>query len=535
MTQNSISTFTFPSPKPKKRSDYYLQRFFEIAPGVISLSILFGCFYFSYSWPVAIAIFIIVFDLYWLVKVGYISAFVISAYRRIKIWEKEDWLGKYHAIKYIPLSGGVSGSFSANLTHPQPPPERGVNKIYHLVILPTYKEDIEVLRASINSILNSDYPKDKIILVLAFEKRAGDEAMEKAEILEKQFGNRFFAYLTTVHPDGLAGEAKVKGANLTWAAKEARLFLDEKNIKYENVLVSAFDCDSCVHPKYFSCLAYKFLTAKSRRQLSFQPIPFYNNNIWQTSAFVRVLMANSSFWQMIQSIRTGKMVTFSSHSMNFKTLVEIDYWPVDVISDDSIIFWKCFSYYNGNYKTVPIYLPVSMDAVSSGNVFKNFVSQYKQLLRWAWGVENVPIVFRMFLENKKIPLAKKISRGWEEISGRISWGVTPIIITVLGWLPIILGGEKFHQTTIALNLPVILGYLMTLAMVGLLISMLIFLLLLPPPPKGTGKSKYFIMASQWILAPIIAIPLGAMPMLDAQIRLMLGKYLEFWVTEKRRK
>ena len=369
---------------------------------------------------------------------------------------------------------------------------------------------------------------------MAFEERAGDGALEKARILEEQFSSQFFAYLTTVHPDGLAGEARVKGANLNWAAKEAKLFLDEKNIKCENVLVSAFDCDSCVHPKYFSCLAYKFLTAENRCQLSFQPIPFYNNNIWQASAFTRVLMANSSFWQMIQSVRTGKMVTFSSHSMNFKTLAEIDYWPADMISDDSIIFWKCFSYYNGNYKTVPIYLPVSMDAISSGNIFKNFISQYKQLRRWAWGVENVPIVFRMFLENKKIPLMKKITRGWEEISGRISWCVTPIIITTLGWLPIILGGEKFHQTTMALNLPSILGYLMTLAMIGLLISMLIFLLILPSIPKEMNKSRYFIMASQWILAPIIAIPLGAMPMLDAQIRMMLGKYLEFWVTEKKR-
>ncbi len=516
MSQND--TFYFPSSKPENKKDYYLQRFFEITPAVISLNILFGCLYFSYSQPVAVAVFIILFDLYWLVKVGYISAFVISAYRRMKIWNMEDWSGKCQKLE-------------SNI----PPELKDSRGIYHVVILPTYKEDIEVLRASVNSIVASDYPKDKTILVLAFEERAGDEALEKAEILEEQFGDKFFAYLTTVHPDGLAGEAKVKGANLTWASKEVKIFLDEKNIKYENVLVSAFDCDTCVHSKYFSCLTYKFLTAENRYQLSFQPIPLYNNNIWETSSFVRILMANSSFWQMIQSVKTNKMVTFSSHSINFKTLTKINYWPTDVISDDSIVFWKCFSYYNGHYKTEPIYLPVSMDAISSGSVFKNFTSQYKQLRRWAWGIENVPLVFRMFLKNKKIPLLKKLDRGWEEISGRISWGITPIIITFLGWLPIVLGGEKFHQTTLALNLPFILGCLMTMAMGGLLVSMFIFLLLLPPLPKGISKLKYFIMAVQWILAPMIAIPLGAAPMLDAQIRLALGKYLEFWITEKSRK
>ena len=521
MFQNSA--FIFPSSKPKNKKDYYLQRFFEIVPAIITLGILAGCFYFSYSRPIAVAFFIILFDLYWLLKVGYFSSFIISAYRRIKIWEAEDWLVKCQALE-------TSQEQDVEKNNRR----QSFREIYHLVILPTYKEDIEILEESINSIIDSDYPKDKIILVLALEERAGDEALKRAKILEERFGDKFFAYLTTVHLDNLAGEAKVKGANLTWAAKEVRLFLDEKNIKYENVLVSAFDCDTRVHPKYFSCLTYKFLTAEKRYQLSFQPMPLYNNNIWQTSAFVRVLMANSSFWQMIQSVKTKRIVTFSSHSMSFKTLVKIDYWPVNVISDDSIIFWKCFSYYGGDYKTEPIYLTVSMDAILSKNISRNFINQYKQLRRWAWGVENIPIVFRIFLGNKKIPLSEKIIRGWEEISGRISWGVTPIIIAVLGWAPIILGGEKFHQTTIALNLPIILGCLMSLAMAGLLISMFIFLLLLPPLPKKMGKLKYLSMIVQWVLAPIIAIPLGAAPMLDAQIRLALGKYLEFWVAEKRR-
>jgi len=94
-----------------------------------------------------------------------------------------------------------------------------------------------------------------MIVVVAFEERAGEEALSRAKILEELYANKFFAYLTTIHPEGMEGEAKVKGANASWAAEEARLFLDEKGIEYENVIVSTFDSDTCVHPQYFACLA----------------------------------------------------------------------------------------------------------------------------------------------------------------------------------------------------------------------------------------------------------------------------------------
>lgn len=547
--------FNFPSPKTTEKWDYRLQRSLEILPGVITWFFLIFSVYLSFKAPIAVAVFIIIFDLYWMVKVFYITTFAILGYRRMRIWGEIDWLekcekfGKDKSIKNktfsLPL---LCRSFSAedcgeklhNL--PESSNERfqrseSVNwrDIYHLVIFPTYKEGLEILEPSLNSILNSIYPKDRIILVAAFEERGGDRSTQIAKILEEKFKDKFFAYLTTFHPDGIAGEAKVKGANASWAAEEARIFLGEKKISCENVVVSTFDSDTCVHPQYFACLAYRFLTNPKRHQCSYQPLPLYNNNIWQTNSVVRVIMTSSSFWQIMQSMRFGKMVTFSSHSMSFKTLVDVDYWPRDMISDDSIIFWKCYCFYYGDYYAQPIYLPVSLDAVLSNSYWKTVLNQYRQQRRWAWGIENIPIIYRAFLKNKKIPLLKKISRGWEELSGRISWGLTPVIIAFFGWLPIIFGGERFNQTILALKLPKVLGYLMTFSMFGLVISMFLSLLLLPPPPFKAGVLRRFTMVLQWILAPLIAIPLGAFPMIDAQTRMMLGKYMEFQVTEKVRK
>ena len=354
-------SFYFPSSKTTTRKDYYIQRSIEVLPGIITWSFLIGGLYLAFKLPLAIAIFIIIFDLYWMVKVFYITVFVIFGYRRIKIWEKIDWIGK---CEKLDISNW--------------------RNLYHLVIIPTYKEGLEILEPTLDSILNSDYPKDRIIVVAAFEERAGEEASERAKTLEEKYKDKFFGYITTLHPDGISGEARVKGANASWAAEEARIFLDEKNIKYENVVVSTFDSDTCVHFKYFSCLTHQFIKNPKRHQCSYQPLPLYNNNIWQTNSIVRVIMTSSSFWQIMQSVRYNKMVTFSSHSMSFKTLVDVNYWPKDMISDDSIIFWKCYSLYNGDYFVEPIFLNVSLDAVLSNSYLKTIVSQYKQQRRWAW-------------------------------------------------------------------------------------------------------------------------------------------------------
>lgn len=75
---------------------------------------------------------------------------------------------------------------------------------------------------------------------------------------------------------------------------------------------------------------------------------------------------------------------------------------------------------------------------------------------------------------------------------------------------------------------------MTIAMVGLLVSAIISISLLPRVPDELRKRKTFWLVRffQWILVPFTIVIFGAIPGLDAQLRLALGKYMGFWVTPK---
>ncbi len=488
-----------------------LYRLLEILPGVISLGTLMGVFVFSWLLPSWIAIFIICFCFYYLFRIFYFSLHQIVGYFKVKRHLKENWLKK--------------------LKEAQPKDWR---KIYHVVILPHYKEGYQIIKDSVASLIQSDYPKENMMVVLSMEEKAGREFLDIAKKIEKEFEGKFFKFLVAAHPNSIAGEIGGKGSNVAWAGKEAKKIIDELQIPYEDILVSTFDIDTKVYPQYFSCLAWYYLTEKNPTRASYQPIPVYNNNIWTASFFARVISTSNTFWQMIQQERSEKLTTYSSHAIPGKVFFEVGY-PSNVVCDDSRIFWRAYLYYDGDYRVVPIYYLVSMDAVDSPKLMKTVFSQYRQQKRWAWGCAEIPYVAFGFFNNKKISLVSKISHLYTLIDGYWSWATAALLLFILGWLPLFLGGNKFNFTILSFNLPILTSRIMTISLVGMFVSAILSMMLLPPVPLGVNKLKKVAIFFQWIFLPVILIIFGSLPALDAQVRLMLGKYLGFWVTEKVRK
>ncbi len=511
-------------------SDRKLYRALEILPGFLSLTTLIVLIFFSYFKPILVAFFLIAFDLYWLLLVVFLSIHLLGSYYKVKRIGRQNWPKKLFSMlpQKIKIKNFKNGSETTKTMSWQ--------DIVHLVIFPTYNESLDVIRASFKAIINSGYPLDKIIAVLATEERGGREAADRAKAIEQEYGGQFRNFLVTVHPDGLVGELKGKGANQAFAAKSAKKnIIDKEKLDYDKIIVSVFDIDTVIYPDYFFVLTYNFLNSEYPHQLSYQPIPVYHNNIWQAPFFARVAAASNTFWQMMQQIRQEKLATYSSHAMTWRALNEIGFWSTSMVSEDSRIFWHCFIYYNGDYAVQPLYYPVSMDVCMDEGLILSAKNLYRQQRRWGWGVENIPyLIFNTIKSRQKIPKAKFFSRILVQLYGFHSWATNALIIAVIGWLPMFLGGDRFNATVLSANLPLVARTLMTLAMFGLVLSAVLSTLLLPPKPKKYRPTIYLTMLLQWAILPISIIIFGSIPGLEAQIRLMLGKYLGFWVTPKSR-
>lgn len=491
-------------------SDYVRYRIYEILPGALTWGVLVLGTVLSFVKPLWVIYFIIIFDIYWVYRVLYFSVFLLISWRRFRQTLAVNWMARLRMMA-------------------------GWDEAYHLVFLPMYDEDLSVVRATFEHIVQGTYPTDRMMVALAGEERKREHFERVAASIAQEFGSRFFRFWTTVHPANLPDEVPGKGSNLRYAGAIVKQHIDEMGIPYERIIVSSFDVDTVVHPEYFAHLTHEYLAHPDPTHTSFQPIALYNNNMWESPSVLRVMSFGTTFWLLFALARPDTITTFSSHSMSFKALADVGFWQRDVVSEDSRIFLQAFLRYRGRYRVHPLYIPVSMDSVRDDNWFTSIKNLYKQQRRWGWGVEHVPYLLWHFHRMKgDIPWRARWKQLWYQLEGKFSWATTALILLVFGRLPLLVAGDEVRRTALFQNTPHILEWLMVIAMAGLLISMTLSLTLLPRAPQHVKKHTMVFMVLQWVLLPVSLILVSAIPAIDAQTHLMLGRYLGFNVSQKKR-
>ncbi|MCH8049161.1 glycosyltransferase family 2 protein [Patescibacteria group bacterium] len=491
----------------KRIGQYGKNRFFEILPGFLIWATFFLAIFTSFFAPAIAVIFIIIFDLYWTLRVLYFLFYVIASYRRYKKTLKTDWYAQIRTLQ-------------------------NWQRVYHVVMLPTYKEELSILRTTLASLLKSHYPSHRFIVVVGGEEADQENFQRHIQALRQEFDGKFAKLLFTIHPRGLPGEIPGKGSNLKWMAQKLQRVIDAMGIPYEEIIVSAFDVDTIAHEQYFAHLTYLHLTKPNPTKTSYQPVVLFSNNIWNATAPVRVASFGTTFWLMAEQVRPERMWTFSSHSMPWKMLVDVGFWEPDLVSEDSRIFLQGLLHYDGDYRVTPVFLPVYMDAVSGKNYLESLGALYKQQRRWAWGVEHLPYMISQFRKHPKIKLRTKLKYIFNHIEGMYTWATAPLLIFSLGYLPFFV--TKNSPTALIANSPFTLEWMMRIATIGVFLFALMSLFLLPKRPEKVGPWNWLVMILQWALLPITFTIFGAFPAIDAQTRFMLGKYLGFDVTKKKR-
>ncbi len=500
----------------KKRSNLRLAEIFPAALIWLTFLLLVGLSFWHPLWSIY---FIIVFSVYWIVRLFYMMVWLFVSWYNYRKEIKTDWMGRLEILAQDKING------------------KNYQDYYQVITYPTYKEPYEVIERSFEELLKTNYPKDKMIVVLGGEKKDEANFLISAEKIRQKFGDKFLRLLITVHPL-VEGELPGKGSNVNYMEHRLKEVIDELALPYEKIIVSCFDIETLPHPQYFACLTYSYLTHPNPTHASYQPLILYNNNLWESSPIIRVVASATTFWLLTDMSRADRLLTFSSHSMSFKMLVDVGFHEKTIVSEDSRICLQAILTYHGDYEVVPMFTTLSMDTVYIGSFWKSMVDQYKQMRRWAWGVEHFPWMWENFFgakADKQMPFKKKIKVMWNQIEGMYSWATAPLIIMIFGRLPLILASPADKATALFQNSPHVLENLMTVGMVGLIINAIMYTIMLPARPNHKAPWGYLIMVLQWVLFPFTMIIFGSIPAIEAQTRLLLGgKYrLGFWVTEKK--
>lgn len=500
--------------------------------------------------PIGAAYFVIAFDLYWLSKSLRLNYFLIRGYAVLHTNSKINWRERFNDLSHI---GSAIKRVEAQIPTQQDPKEQKVSKQYlatlhnlstrqaeilnpddikHLVILTLFKEGREILEPTIRALAESRFPLKRIMLCIAYEERGGSTDKKLAEDLAKEFSPLFDRVDAIMHPVNLPDEIKTgKGPNISFACRAMTKIIIDSGLDPNNVIVTTLDADNRPDPNYLPYLSWTYATDPSRLHRSYQPIPMFYNNIWDVPAPMRVIATGSSFWIIVQAVRPHLLRNFASHAQGLQTLIDCDYWSRHSIVEDGHQYWRTYFRYSGNHKVVPLFTPVYQDAVLAKSYIRTFKAQYIQLRRWAWGVSDFPYAVRQSIKHPEIKWRSKGLGVARLLEGHISWATAPTLLTFSAWMPYLLN-KAFSRQILAHLLPVIASRILSLTVVGLIITIFISLVSLPPRPSRYRRTKFLGMIAQWLLLPFTTIVFSAIPAFEAQTRLMLGKYLDFDVTEK---
>lgn len=529
-----------------KRTPKY--RFFEMLPAFLSYGLLLVPVVLSLIDPFIATVFIIAYVIFWFVKAIGIAYRTIQGYNLLQQAQRVDWLARLSDLEdpeaaMIAYSEKTSHKewrhrahyrnlqmIAADQTIYQKPSD-----VINAVIVPMVKEGRDVLEPTIESILRSHYDfKKNMILLIAYEERAGQASEDLAHDLIKKYGSKFLHAVAIGHPAGLPNELVGKGGNINFAGRELQKYLEAEKIDPDRVIVTTLDADNRPDPSYFAYVAYEYIIAGSRRRnLAFQPISLYMNNIWDVPAAMRVLAVGNSFWTIINSQRQHMLRNFSSHSQGMGSLLDTNFWSARTIVEDGHQYWRSYFAYDGDYDVVPVYVPIYQDAVLSDTYWGTIKAQFVQLRRWAYGASDIAYVAEKGLgKNATVPRWGFWARFLRLIDSHVSWATASIIIAFGAWAPLFLNRESSHSI-VAHQLPLIASQLQQVALIGLFITVFLTFKMLPPRPARYKSHRNLAMLLQWLIMPITSIGYGSAAAFNSQTRLLLGKYLDkFDVTEK---
>ena len=496
----------------KQRHTKKFDRFLEILPGLFAWGIIIAPAIGGLFIPNIIAYGIMLFIIYWFLKSFKSAFFSLLGYFKVREWEKVDWHNKWKKDK-------TEGKYSWN-------------SIVHVIIIPNYNETEDKLSKSLDAFASQkQINKDNLFIFLAMEGRS-EGSKDRANNLIARYKNKFGLLMATMHPEDIPGEIKGKASNEAYAAKVARRVLSYMKVPIDYVTVTSCDADARFHPLYFSALTYHFAINPKRFFRFWQSPILWYNNLQRVPFPIKMLGVIGHAIHLSDLQEPSKLIfNYSCYSLSFNLLESVGYWHTDIIPEDWHLFLQTFFAHEGKVEVESLYLPTYIDAPESKTWLGSLKNRYEQCRRHAWGATDIPYAIKESIVHKEIPILVRIMRIIKMVETHLVWSTNWFILTLGATVPLLVN-PAFSRTSLGYNLPKMAETVLTICLLALFVMVVVDLMLRPKEAKPATFFSAVKELIQWVTLPIISLPLSVLPGLHAQTMLMVGKRLEYKVTEK---
>ncbi|KAI1695211.1 hypothetical protein DdX_19711 [Ditylenchus destructor] len=242
--------------------------------------------------------------------------------------------------------------------------------IKHLAGICFYKEPMELMIDTLNSIAVQPDAELKISVFVGLEQGTPDKEKKEAE-LRTRFETRFERFIVTIHPKNLPGDIPGKCSNLNYAARKAvQMLREDEDYGYGpamEILITTGDCDTVFGERYFDALEedYWKVQPEARYRTVWQSPLFYCINLDKSPFFVRVTGLLRSFFMMGYLI-PWNINTMSVFSLTLKLFEDGEYTHPGYQMEDiiALIRWTCAVGQKCIIRMIPV---ATLSGPTSGN------------------------------------------------------------------------------------------------------------------------------------------------------------------------
>lgn len=470
--------------------------------------------------------FTIVLAVYWLFRGFLFVIGLVIGYRRYRRAIRINWLAKCQSL--LDLNLPDKDLLPKNSDLPK-----------HLIVVPVGGARYDTLKKTLKALINQNYPKELIYVSLSFEERLIEKDPEyyidMQEKIKKEFSILSDRLMIFTHPKDLPGEVIGAAANRTWGTKNAVETLEKNGEVINDFLMTSPDEDLRFHPQFLASISYEYLSAEKRNQKFYQTAVYlFTNNYWKVPAIIRAWSMSLSLPVLSTSVTAPEdRETWSCYTVNLQVMKDVNYWDVGIGIDDTTFYWRPYNYFDGDFECRVFYLPLFADAVYHPDLIKNLKAQYKQLVRWGWGVVAFPIAMDVFFKNSKIPLWDKIRKFLVMVEIIVLFKLAAILFTFT--LPILgLLNVNFSHLWISHSIATTLSLIMRGLTIFIFPTMLYKFLFMPKKPENWSRLRFWWNFLYEIpLHIVILYTFAFLPFIIGPTKMMLGDRYTFKVTDKR--
>ncbi|KAL1527751.1 hypothetical protein AB1Y20_009136 [Prymnesium parvum] len=276
-----------------------------------------------------------------------------------------------------------------------PPEER--EEVRHICVMPTYKEPIELLMNTVESVAKQTVAQ-QIVMVVGMEERTDDIELKQQALL-RRFGSSFLRLMFTVHPFGQMGEIPGACSNRNYASRQAVAEMIanglipkglDNELIMSNFVLTVCDSDTTFHPKFFENLTHAFLAEPldSRFRVCWQSPLFYNIKLDERYFFTRAIGVLRSYF-MVGFLIGCDINTMSVYSMSLNLLVESTFFHPGYQMDDIIYTLSAMQSIGARVRIRMVDTPTLNGPTSGSTMAAEWLEWCVQARRWTIGAAEV--------------------------------------------------------------------------------------------------------------------------------------------------